>query len=89
VVSTAAVRQDTRTAFVADFTPRRRVATFELWAFHTPERSRQPHENRDDERTVTFVAAETTEEALALAPSAPPGCEWLVVSELRPAVSLL
>jgi hypothetical protein len=71
------------TAFAVDFTPPRRIASFELWAFHMPERSAHPYENRDDERTATSVAAETREEALALAPPAPPGCEWRIVSELR------
>jgi hypothetical protein len=76
-------------AFAANFVPRRRIATFELWAFQLPDRSRHPHENRDKERTATFVAAETRAEALALAPPAPGGCEWRVVSELRPPVSLV
>ena len=70
-------------------TPRRRIATFELWAFHTPKRSKHPHENRDDEHTVMIVAAETRQEALALAAPAPAGCEWRVVTELRPARSLI
>ena len=76
-------------AHAADFPPRRRMATFELWAFRTPSLSRHPHENRDDERTATFVAAESKEEALALAPPAPPGCEWQVVTELWPVVPLV
>jgi len=88
-VSAAAVPQAEVTAIAADFPPRRRIATFELWAFRTPSLSRLPHENRDDGRTATFVAAETKEEALALAPLAPPGCEWRVVTELRPAVPLV
>jgi hypothetical protein len=89
VVSTVAIRDDEMTAFAVDFTLPRRIASFELWAFHTPERSRHPHENRDDKRTATFVAAETREGALALAPPAPPGCEWRIVSELRAAASLV
>jgi hypothetical protein len=76
-------------AIAASFPPSPRIATFELWAFRTPPPSRHPHENRDDERTATFVAAEAKEEALALAPPAPSGCEWRVVSELRPAVPLV
>jgi hypothetical protein len=90
MVSTVAGRDDDVTSFAADFTPRRRIATFELWAFHTPDRSRRPHENRDDDRTATFIGAETREEALALAPAAPLGCEWRIVSELRrPALPLV
>ena len=88
-MGTVGVHEDSMTAFAADFVPRRRIATFELWAFQTPDRSRHPHENRDNERTATFVAAETRAEALALAPPAPRGCEWRVVSELRPPVSLV
>jgi hypothetical protein len=87
-VTAATVPEAEVPAIAADFPPRRRIATFELWAFRTPSLSRFPHENRDDGRTATFVAAETKEEALALAPLAPPGCEWRVVTELRPAAPL-
>ncbi len=83
-----AVHPDEMVAFAADFPPRRRLATFELWAFRTPSPSRHPHENRDAERTASFVVAETREEALALAPPAPSGCEWRVATELRPPVAL-
>ena len=86
---TTDVHQTETTAVTAGSTPRRRIATFELWAFRTPSSSRNPHENRDDERTTMFTAAETKEEALWLAPPAPPGCEWRVVSELRPPVALV
>ena len=84
-----AVHQTDKIAITAGSRPRRRIATFELWAFRTPSLSRHPHENRDDARTATFAAAETREEALVLAPPAPPGCEWQVVSELRPRVALV
>jgi hypothetical protein len=87
-MSTVAIREERETAFAEDFKPPRRIASYELWAFHMPERSIHPHENRDDERTATFVAAETREEALALAPSAPPGCQWRIVTELWSAASL-
>jgi hypothetical protein len=88
-MSTVAVRQNEEIAIAAVFPPRRRIATFELWAFRAPSLSIHPHENRDDKRTTAFAAAETKEEALRLAPPAPPGCEWRVVSELRPPVLLV
>jgi hypothetical protein len=87
VVNTAAIRQDEMIAPAAASRPRRRIATFELWAFRTPSSFRHGYENRDVDHTATFVAAETKEEALALATPAPSGCEWRVVSELRPPIS--
>jgi hypothetical protein len=89
VVNTAFIRQDEMIAPAADSRPRRRIATFELWAFRTPSSSRHPYDNRDVQLTATFVAAETKQEALALATAAPSGCEWRVVSELRPPISLV
>ena len=88
-MSTVATREHQKTASTEDFKPPRWIVSYELWAFHTPERSLHPHENRDDERTATFVVVETGEEALAVAPPAPPGCEWRIVSELRPASALV